>query len=127
MGTRETRADLTRCGPGKFDYLIDEIAYELSLDGCDDECGDAETTDWFGILRGFQVDGAFADLCAEQAVKCNEADLAFLREHAAGCIMRCDNNGFVTVTWHSNEKSREKEWRTISREVAKLEAQAESG
>ena len=40
--------------PGKFEGCADdrlgEVLYQLSLDGCDADCGDVETTGWYGLI-----------------------------------------------------------------------------
>lgn len=95
-------------GPGKFDTMLDAYVYKLSLHGCDDECGESDTTGWHGILRGIQVDGAFCDVGASADV--NEDEKQFLREHSAGAIVSEDSQGFVTVEYFDNEDKREKAW-----------------
>ena len=41
--------------PGKFegcsDQELGENLYTLSLDGCDDELGDAESFGWYGLIK----------------------------------------------------------------------------
>lgn len=115
-------SDLTPYGPGKYDYLIDSIAHSASLDGCDDECGDVATTDWFGILRGpLKFGPPFADVCPEDARKLSLADRTFLRNHKAGCILRETDQGFVHVTWYSDADLRDEAWAVIQQTVETAE------
>lgn len=38
---------------GKFNSLKDEVVYRATLDGCDDELGDVQGFDWYGLVRNF--------------------------------------------------------------------------
>lgn len=106
-------------GPGKFDTILDSHIYELSLAGCDDETGESETSGWFGILRGLKCCPPFSDVSASWEL--NEAELAYLREHPAGCIVSEDSQGFVSVEYFKTEKALDKRWNSICRYVEKFE------
>lgn len=40
--------------PGKFEGCADdrlaEVLYDITMNGCDADCGDAETTGWYGLI-----------------------------------------------------------------------------
>lgn len=102
--------ELTRL-VGKFSLAVDEIAYELSLAGCDDETGDVSEGDgWYGLLRGFEADGSFCDLSADRRIALNGADLSFLAQHSAGCIIHENSQGFVNVHWFDDAAERDAVW-----------------
>lgn len=89
--------------PGKFEggLIIDQLAYTLSLDGADDECGSVEEGCWHGQLCGpFKSDGAFADVSATARLdlELTADELAYLAE-CAGCIVTENDQGFVSVQW----------------------------
>ena len=48
--------DLTKNGPGKYGFLVDAVAHHVSLDGCDEECGDSTEIGAYYVLSalGFE-------------------------------------------------------------------------
>ena len=109
--------DLTPYGPGKFQYLVDAWAYELSLAGCDDEAGEAQYgSGWHGLFRGgLKLDPPFGDLVPQWAEKLSEADQAFIRKHQGGLILREDSQGFVEGHWFEKASECEESWGHILR------------
>lgn len=92
--------------PGKFEggYVIDEVVYELSLDGADEEVGDViEEGVWYGLLES--LDGLDTSGFTEDEKK-------FIAEQV-GAIIREDSQGFVTVEYFDSHKELKKAWREI--------------
>jgi hypothetical protein len=115
-------------GPGKFEggLVIDEVVYDLSLCGCDDECGDVQTTGWFGRLDGpFRSDGPFADISAtavaEHALTSDE--LSYLAG-VAGAIISEDSNGFVSVAYFDDAEELSRVWDRIVAECDESDDQS---
>lgn len=84
--------------PGKFEggLAIDEYAYALSLEGCDDECGSvAENGVWYGMLTGIGEPAATARIDLELTPD----ECAYL-VNCAGCIVSENDQGFVSVEWY---------------------------
>ena len=54
-------------GLGKFSTILDSYVYQFSLDSTDDECGDADTTGWYGLLDGtLEYDPGIEELNADE-------------------------------------------------------------
>ena len=102
-------SDLRPYGPGKFDTRLDAYIYDLSMNGCDDETGETETTGWYGLLRGLAVDGGMADV--SPAADLTRGERAYLRKHKAGAILSADAQGFVSVAYFASTRAMEKAWR----------------
>lgn len=102
-------------GPGKFDTILDSYVYQLSLAGCDDEAGDVAGPGWYGLLRGFEVDGAFSDVSA--SAELNEAEKDVLRS-SAGAIVAEDDLGFVSVEYFETREKLDAAWQAIEQEVS---------
>jgi hypothetical protein len=47
----ETEVQYQKYGPGKFDSSLDEWVYERSLEGADEELGDADTFGHYSLVR----------------------------------------------------------------------------
>jgi hypothetical protein len=113
--------ELRPYGPGKFNTMLDAYIYKLSLNGCDDETGSVdEIGEWYGLLKGIQVDGPFCDVAA--AAELTDDEKQVLREHKAGCIVAADSQGFVDVTYYATRKALDKSWRQL---VATVETETE--
>lgn len=83
----------------KFDSPETEALYEVTLNGFqDDECGDVESTNWYGLVRG-----PFKE--------------KLLKGHAGG-IVEVDNLGFVYGRLFKTKKELDKKWKEISKGVA---------
>jgi hypothetical protein len=102
----------TRYGPGKFDLLIDAVTYDYSLDGSlADDCGDTDTTGWFGLIRG-PIDLAGCDRASELTA----AEREFLAQQQ-GAILQEGSQGFVSVEYFDNDKELDAAWRFYQRRV----------
>lgn len=100
-------------GFGKFEggLAIDPVAYDLSLNGCDNDCGDvSERGIWYGLLRGSLAPCATARLDNEL----NDEECAFMA-NAAGCIVSENDQGFVNVLWFDKSEANdmESQWSEI--------------
>lgn len=75
--------------PGKFANECDEIAWDMTLTGCDAECGDVQFGDgWFGLLTLSETESA--TIRAAGAMDTTPA----------GCIVNEDGQGFVNVSYY---------------------------
>lgn len=108
---RET--ELTSFGPGKFDTLIDSLAYDLIKD---ENAGDVSEIGFiYTLLRGIDL----RDIEGETDVDMEElsdGDKAFIRAHKAGIIFYEDDQGIV-VSWFSSKKELDKVWKRAQDEV----------
>lgn len=103
-------------GPGKFDTIVDSYVYDLSLNGCDEETGEAETTGWYGRINGpFKLSEEPFD----------QVDLTWEEKHlistTAGCIISEDSQGFVSVEYFDSAAELEGAWCAIEGFVEKAE------
>lgn len=98
-------------GPGKFDTILDSYVYTVSLDGIDEEAGDAGTG-WYGLLRG-DLREAVTDAAHEAKDKLTQEELKFLAENKAGAIIEETDQGFVSVENFSDDVVLDKEWARI--------------
>lgn len=98
-----SKEDLFRSyGPGKFDNYATALIYDLSLDGGgSEECGEADTTNWYGLMRG-------------------PFDHPQLKKFA-GAILETNSQGFTYSEFFTSKKALEKKWKQICKEVAALE------
>lgn len=101
---RTATTGLRRYGPGKFDTMLDAYVYDLSLNGCDEETGESETTGWYGLLRGLLIDEPFLE-CTLTA-----AEVDYVRAHAAGAIVSEDSQGFVHVEYFDTAIALDRAW-----------------
>lgn len=108
QGQGTGRYGLRRYGAGKFNTMLDAYVYELSLAGCDDQTGDVESTGWYGLLRGFDVDGAFSDVAGTAQLTADE--VRYLRQHRAGAIVSADSQGFVHVEYFTSTRALDTAW-----------------
>ena len=96
-------------GPGKFNTLIDEYVYGLSLDGCcDAETGDVEHGSWYGYMSG-NFPGEPDDRSYEDL---NQDERDFLAG-VAGAIVSVDGQGFVSVEYFDALPALEAAWAEI--------------
>ena len=100
--------------PGKYEggLALDPVFYELSLAGCDAECGDVDASGWAGRLDGpFKTDGPLADISATARLEASlsDEDLAYVRT-LAGVIICADSQGFVDVSYYTDRAMLDKEW-----------------
>ena len=100
---------LRKAGPGKFDTILDEQIYQLSLDGVDDECGDSSAgARWYGKLDGV--------LTVEDPTEpLTEDERAYLAEQGSGgAILSEDAQGFVTIEYFASADELETSWERIA-------------
>jgi hypothetical protein len=101
--------------------MLDAYVYEVSLDGTDEECGDALTIGWYGLINGpIPYDPATANLTIEEAEELSKA---------VGAIIHEDTQGFVTVTYYNGSLGYEKSdlamhWLAITDEINAIEEEA---
>lgn len=96
MITDET--DLNQsAGPGKFYALQDEYLWELSLEGTDEEAGDANALGWAGLLNG----------------PFEHPQLATV----VGAILLENDVGFVSSTTYTDRATLKAAWAKISETV----------
>lgn len=100
-------ATLRKCGPGKFDLVIDAFIYQLSI-GRYNEDREPEGDVWAGLIRN--PDNHItddADLTEEEKV--------FLRAQV-GCIITEDCEGFVCVEYFKDKGELDQAWAKILEE-----------
>ena len=100
-------------GPGKFNTILDAYVYQVSLDGgCDAECGDANATGWYGMMRNGRTIFRDHDPSLESL---NEEEREKLTS-SAGVIIREDSDGFVCITYYDTNEALDAAWAEIERE-----------
>jgi len=118
---------LRKAGGGKFDYVLDELVYAMSLDGGPDEqVGDAQgPTGWAGLMRGLTVQ-EFEERAAELgAGQLTEGEKALIEAKPSAIIMENDQ-GFVAVDFLTADEA-EKEWAALEAEDEELRGEEELG
>ena len=103
---------LTPYGPGKFDLNIDALVYDLSLNGPDEECGECNTTGWYGLMIG-KFDVSQAD---RESYDLSDEDVEFLNQ-TAGAIIAEDLQGFITVEYYDTEDELMETWKELAESV----------
>ena len=78
----------------KFQDKTCEALWDLSLDGCDEECGNVADGGWYGLLVNTKIAGA---------------------EHA---ILFENGQGFVEYTVYKTEERARSEFESIESEIA---------
>ena len=111
---------LTKLGPGKFSYLVDEILYSLTLHGCDDECGTVEDIGWHGRLNGPL---SAEDVETYSADNLSVDDRCYLRA-GAGFIVREDSQGFVDVAHYDTKEALDSAWSRIQADDQEVYAES---
>jgi hypothetical protein len=100
MREERYRGDLFRSyGPGKFNTYADAYIYDLSMDGADEEVGEAEHDNYHALIRG-------------------PFEHSQLREFA-GAVIFVNSQGFVDVTFVEAKRELERDWKRIEKEVEK--------
>jgi hypothetical protein len=92
----------------KFDGILSEAAYTISLDGFADSTGDVQEIGWYGRV----------DVSTVLLLNIGETELADRFAHEYGdqqyeVIIREDSQGFVTVISHAQNVSLDTEWSEI--------------
>ncbi len=110
--TAQTNNNVIRpYGLGKFDTILDEYVYQVSLDGGpDEECGDSSSgAGWYGLMRDGKTIFRDNDPFLETL---NEAEHSLL-ESSAGVILFEDTQGFVSVDYFEDAAELERIWAEI--------------
>ena len=98
---------LRKYGPGKFDTILDEQVYQLSLDGVDDETGSVQEYGWYGKLDGPLT-------ISDPTDPLTEDEQAYLAEQGGGAILSEDSQGFVTIEYFASADELETRWERIA-------------
>lgn len=109
-------------GPGKFDSIIDQYAYELTLDGgADREESYPDGGGWFGFL---ELDDGAADRIEEIAAEAGDAltaDEEALLDASVAVILSERSDGGVEAEWFDDRDEAEEAWAEIEAEFAETE------
>ena len=104
-------SEIRSYGPGKFDTVMDQYVYQVSLDGgCDDEISSLAWGDnWYGMMRNgstiFRDHDPFLD-------RLNEPEQEKLTS-AAGVILCETSDGFITVDYFATDAELDTAWEGI--------------
>lgn len=103
--SRQISADGFRMyGPGKFTTMLDAHIWDVSMDGCDDECGDVSTIGcWYGRMAG-PFETTDPDMTPAERN---------LLTKSVGVIVSEDGNGFVSVDYFDTMAELDAEWTRI--------------
>jgi hypothetical protein len=102
-------------GPGKFDNILDNALYLLSLDGPDAECGNSGEGDgWYGLMLNVTREDLAPSPEVRRYMRAEEINFPL---HA---IIFEDSRGFVSVNYYESAKEAEEEWEEIERECAEM-------
>lgn len=117
---QDTTEKLTRRGPGKYEFLVDEILDGITLAGADDSCGDVDEVGLHAsLIRGrVRVGPPLSDVVPETFAQMSFADVAWILAHRAGFIVLTDSNGFVTVTGYKESHSIERDWSELETDLS---------
>jgi len=101
---------------GKFDTELDEMVYNVSLDGGgDEEVGDADALGFALIMR--DGPGIAEAIQAHRGLHPDERD--FLKEEGrAGVLIFIDSAGFVQVVYYDNARELEEDWTKTVEELS---------
>jgi len=100
-------------GPGKFNTLLDSYLYELSLDGVDEELGDAQDFGWYGtLLFGSRVSQEVRRIAAEHRDRLSDEEVQALKD-SVGVMLFEDSNGFVTVVYFRKDSDLDAAWQDV--------------
>ena len=110
-------------GPGKFNSHLEAAVYHVSLGGGpDQECGESESTGWFGLMRWDQSE-AMLDCVRDSAIHLSDhltlEEMEKVRD-SCGVIMMENNEGFVEMEWFELgcDQRMADEWDDIENHVA---------
>jgi hypothetical protein len=99
---------------------LEYFALALSLDGVDEEAGDAQTTGWYGLFRA-PVVPSVAELGEALQAMWNDLDAGTQRDlqhQKGGMIMQQDSDGFVTVDLYDSDADLRAEWDWVVENIA---------
>lgn len=126
------KEEKTRRNPGssKFDTDLDELVYQLSLEGPDETMGTVDTTGFYALLLNIGLDDLVLAAKAlnvkdsahssyegyvKEALKESLPDMYHLPQIHA--IMSEDGQGFVNVTYYNNKKRAQDAWKVAERAI----------
>lgn len=94
--------------PGKFDNILDNALYLLSLDGTDESAGDSsEGQGWYGLMLKVTYDDLRPSPEVRRYMKANDFDFPL---HV---IIHERTDGIVEVDYFDSDKEAEDEWEDI--------------
>ena len=111
----EDEMDEEEENPG-FSSAIDEVIYSLSVEGINEEIGEAEDFGWHGLLKNVTAE-EIEDAAKALEIELDDDDRELI-EKSAGMIVSEDPQGLIRVTYYPTEKKLGEDW-------AELQAQAE--
>ena len=106
-------------GPGKFHTIIDSHAYEMALEGIDEEISIENGGGWYGFMM-LGADGAerIKEIAEEAKEPLTEDEENFLRQQAAVIFFE-RSDGIVEATWYNDELAAKQDWEEIENEYPK--------
>lgn len=100
-------------GPGKFNTILDQYVYSVSLDGgADEEETLGEGSGWYGLMRNGRT--IFRD--HDPMLESLNADEQELLTSSAGVILYEDSQGFVYCTYCDTDEELDRKWEEIRQE-----------
>lgn len=120
---RENPDDIRRSESSKFGSVIDELFWQLSLDGGpDEELGESESFGWYGKMAIDRSIIADLDRAAKDAgvEPLNEAERKYVLSHA-GVIIFENSQGFVNADFFRSKPEFEGAWQDLEAEYEKFE------
>jgi hypothetical protein len=118
MGTWMIKGRIRPYGPGKFYNLIDSYAYEVALDGIDEEVSYPEGGGWYGYLG---IDQETLERIQEAAREGGDPltpDEEELLEGTPAVIFFERSDGIVEAEWYYDIEDAERDWAEIEAEVS---------
>ena len=103
-----TNPELRPYGPGKFDTMLDQYVYEVSLDGGGDASADAGTYHYELRRHGHTI---FRD--HDPLLESLTPDEQTYLTESAGCIVSEDSQGFVSVEYFDAMEDLDAAWAEI--------------
>ena len=124
---RETAAEkgIRSYGPGKFDSIIDSYAYDVGIDGIDEEVSIEDGGGWYGLLmldKPAREAISQAAHNAEDELTDEEEDLL---ADSAAIVFHERSDGIVEVDWFDDKKAADDEWDAIQEEIEEEEEEEE--
>lgn len=104
------QSEIRPYGPGKFDTIVDQYVYQVSLDGGpDEEIGESCNGTWYGLMRHGHTIFRDHDPLLETLTEA-EAELI---KSSAGVILCEDSQGFVTVEYFETTEKLDAAWAEV--------------
>jgi hypothetical protein len=116
MTAEQSTADQIRpYGPGKFNTILDEYVYQVSLGpGCDDETGSVDGGRWYGLMKHGHTIFKDHDPFLETLNTAEQDQLT----GCAGVIISEDSQGFVHVEYFATLAELEGSWLVCLQETS---------